>query len=82
MGDSVLERNVTFVECTSGPQLEDTIHYIDSQLHTTLNLSLATQGELASLLGGRGGSQVDVILYMITEGKCLGDIVRSHPDPV
>jgi hypothetical protein len=69
MGDSVLERNLCFVDTASSTKLEHIIRYTEKQLAVAINSIAAASHDLAGLLSGQGGSQVDVILYLISKGK-------------
>ena len=69
VGDSVLERNLCFVDTSSSTKLEHIIRYTEQQLALAMNSMAAVSHDFAGLLSGRGGSQVDVILYLITKGK-------------
>lgn len=69
MGDSVLERNVCFVDAARSKSSSYAAHYIEQQLLRTVNCANQANHELSSLLSGRGGSQVDVVLYLISHGK-------------
>ena len=82
VGDSILERNICFVDvshgqdsvCRMGNSVDHIIRYMVAQLSKTLTLSDATENDLVSLLGGSGGSQVDLVLYLITPGLLDGDL--------
>lgn len=69
MGDLVLERNLCFVDTSSSAKLEHIIHYVERQLATAMTSVSAASHDFAGLLSGRGGSQVDAILYLISKGK-------------
>ena len=77
--DTVLERNLCFVD-TPGRSRETSaiehmgsiMHYIEGQLAKTTSYADATESELVSLLGGDGGSQVDLVLYLIHRRKLHG----------
>ncbi|KAL9624050.1 MAG: hypothetical protein Q9160_001803 [Pyrenula sp. 1 TL-2023] len=64
MGDSVLERNICFVEANS--EVETLLTYIKQQLQSSLP-GQAARNDLVGLLSGRGGSQVDLVLYLLSE---------------
>lgn len=68
MGDSVLERNVCFVDAARSKSPSCAAHYIEQQLLRTINCANQANHELSSLLSGRGGSQVDLVLYLISHG--------------
>ena len=69
MGDSVLERNLCFVDTSSSRELDHIIHYAEQQLTKAIDATSTGQHDFAALLGGRGGSQVDVVLYLVSNGK-------------
>ncbi len=69
MGDSVLERNICFVETSDSARLEKIIHYTEQQLMNAMTCVDQLTNEFSGLLSGRGSSQVDVILYLISKGK-------------
>lgn len=75
MGDTVLERNLCFVD-TPGyscgmskmENIESVLRYINIQLSSSFSSSASTEGERVNLLSGNGGSQVDVVFYLISQG--------------
>jgi hypothetical protein len=69
MGDSVLERNLCFVDTSTSIKLDHVVRYTEKQLALAINSASAIGHDFAGLLSGRGGSQVDVILYLISKGK-------------
>ena len=69
MGDSVLERNLCFVDTSQINPPNCITHYLEQQLLRALNSPLTSNGDLLGMLSGRGGAQVDVILYLITKGR-------------
>lgn len=69
MGDAVLERNVCFVEVSSSTGIEPILEYMVQQLQKGIMSASSGSGEFLGLLSGRGGTQVDVILYLISNGK-------------
>lgn len=69
MGDLVLERNVCFIDTEHTRSPSFAISYIEQQLLKTINCANQASTELAKLLSGTGGSQVDVVLYLISHGK-------------
>lgn len=69
VGDAVLERNLCFVDISHSAKLDHVVHYLEQRLleaQTSIGLNSPS---LAGLLSGRGGSQVDVILYLISHGR-------------
>ena len=76
MGDTVLERNLCFVDTpgySGGMSLiegvEPVIQYVENQIARTMSASHMSDADLLSLLAGNGGPQVDIVLYMISESK-------------
>ncbi|KAK4937771.1 hypothetical protein LTR10_021648 [Elasticomyces elasticus] len=72
MGDSVLERNICFVDTSDSIKLDRIIQYAEEQLTNVMTSVNHLTNEFSSLLSGRGSSQVDVILYLISK-EHLGD---------
>ena len=72
MGDAVLERNICFVEAARSSKVDRAIDYIEQQLNRALMSCSLSNNDFAGLLSGRGGSQVDVVLYLVSQGLfCL-----------
>ncbi len=73
MGDSVLERNLCFVDCpgchhqAGSDALEPIIRYMETQLQRTVSAVNTGDSDLVSLLSGNGGWQVDAVFYLISE---------------
>ncbi|KAL2201494.1 Septin-domain-containing protein [Corynascus similis CBS 632.67] len=72
LGDSVLDRNICFVDTPgygSGSSAMDTItpvsQYVEAHLERILSNSLS-DGDLLNMLGGEGGVQVDAVLYLVS----------------
>lgn len=68
MGDSVLERNICFVDTCDSAKLERVINYAEQQLVNAMSAVDQLNNEFSGLLSGRGASQVDVVLYLISKG--------------
>ncbi|KAK0109918.1 hypothetical protein ONS95_002589 [Cadophora gregata] len=73
MGDSVLERNLCFVDTPGyGNQtsclecITPVIDYIESQFKKVSSFEGMSEPEMVNLLSGNGGSQVDVVLYVVS----------------
>ncbi|XXG96470.1 polynucleotide adenylyltransferase [Hypoxylon texense] len=73
LGDSVLERNVCFVDTPgyrNGASAMDTIvpciEYIESHLNRLASDSLS-DSDMLNMLGGDGGFQVDVVFYLVSQ---------------
>jgi hypothetical protein len=75
MGDSILERNLCFVDCpgcqshSGSDSLEPIIRYMESQLQRTISAVNTADSDLVSLLSGNGGWQVDAVFYLISESS-------------
>ncbi|RMZ86747.1 hypothetical protein DV736_g6026, partial [Chaetothyriales sp. CBS 134916] len=78
MGDAVLERNLCFVDMSSS-KLDHIIHYAENQLGQAISSACQGNHDFAGLLSGRGGSQVDVILYLVSKesAKVDQDYIRQ-----
>ena len=70
MGDAVLERNICFVDTAHNRSASFAAHYIEQQLAKTIHCANQATAELTSLLSGNGGTQVDLVLYLVSYGKC------------
>ncbi|MCJ1437357.1 hypothetical protein MMC27_006744 [Xylographa pallens] len=80
-GDTVLERNVCFVDTPgydSGTSvlesMDSVLHYIEAQMAKNTSFSNMSDIDLLSMLGGAGGFQVDVVLYLFTKDLQPTDI--------
>lgn len=75
--DVVLERNLCFVDGSSGSTVSRAgetramIYYMKQQLSRAIAAVGTTSTDLRNMLGGNGGSQVDAVLYLMSEGKTL-----------
>lgn len=68
MGDSVLERNICFVDTSDSVKLDRIVHYLEQQLMNVMTSVNQFTHEFSGLLSGRGSCQVDVILYLVSKG--------------
>jgi len=80
MGDIVLERNLCFVDtpATSLNRTEQTeviIYYMRQQLSRAIGALDSSNADFQNMLAGNGGSQVDAIIFLISQGKYL---VTNH----
>ncbi|OKL59655.1 hypothetical protein UA08_05135 [Talaromyces atroroseus] len=81
-GEAVLERNLCFVDTSASggstsrrSQTTDIIiQYMRQQLSRAISSVSNPNSDLRNMLGGNGGSQVDVILYLISEETLSMDI--------
>ncbi|PGH31501.1 hypothetical protein GX50_05743 [[Emmonsia] crescens] len=79
MGDFVLERNLCFVDTVCGTlglldQAECIVQYINQQFQRAVNALDSINTDFQGLLSGNGGSQVDAILYLVSEDSMSADI--------
>ncbi|KAK2873223.1 hypothetical protein FQN49_002510 [Arthroderma sp. PD_2] len=79
LGDVVLERNLCFVDTFAGSkkadqQMEVIIQYMNKQFTRAVSAVRSVTTDFQGLLSGNGGSQVDIILYMISEKTMAADI--------
>ncbi|KAL4903523.1 hypothetical protein BDW74DRAFT_41124 [Aspergillus multicolor] len=78
-GELVLERNICFVD-TPGNRLSQTgqldavIRYVRQQLRRATSALDFSNVDFQNMLAGNGGSQVDAILYLISQEKLVTDI--------
>ena len=75
MGDTVLERNLCFVDTpgySNGVSrmeiIQSILQYVELQLTKPFSALTGSEGDIAGLLSGSGGTQVDVVLYLIAQG--------------
>lgn len=73
--DQVLERNICFVDTPGYRQglsitegIQTAISYIEEQLPRSFSTAASNRSELASMLSGNGGTQVDIVLYLLGQG--------------
>ena len=77
IGDTVLERNLCFVD-TPGysygmsrlETINAIIHYVEGQLERSFSAAPG-EGDIVGLLSGKGGSQVDLVLYLVSGCESL-----------
>ncbi|ODH36230.1 hypothetical protein ACO22_02836 [Paracoccidioides brasiliensis] len=79
MGDFVLERNLCFVDTTSGAlglldQAECIVQYLGQQFQRAVTALDSINSDFLGLLSGNGGSQVDAILYLVSKDSFAADI--------
>lgn len=74
IGEFVMERNVCFVDTpgysrglsmTEG--IDSVLNYVETQLSEANSFANIGEGELVGMLSGKGGTQVDLALYLITQ---------------
>jgi hypothetical protein len=71
MGDTVLDRNLCFVDTTSNDKCNSIYEYMALQLQKAITAADVGSHDFATLLSGSGGSQVDVVFYLLSEGDAL-----------
>lgn len=74
IGEFVMERNVCFVDTpgysrslSTTEGIDSVLHYVEAQLSKPNSFANIGEGELVSMLSGKGGTQVDVALYLISQ---------------
>lgn len=75
MGDTVLERNLCFIDtpgldCSEAltESMDSVIQYIEALLHRNASIATMSDSDLLGMLSGNGGVQVDVVLYVFSHG--------------
>lgn len=68
VGDAVLERNVCFVEIDNVERETAVMSYLEQQLQRAIVAPTSSSNDFTGMLSGRGGTQVDVVLYLISSG--------------
>ena len=73
LGDSVLDRNLCFIDTpgygrggSAAESIDKVVRYVEGQFERTASLAKMSDGDLMALLGGSGGSQVDVVFFVIS----------------
>lgn len=79
IGEIVLERNLCFVDTTaislSRPGQTDAIlQYMRQQFHRATAALNSSSVDMQNLLAGNGGSQVDAIIYLVSNGKICSPV--------
>ncbi|KAF9885609.1 hypothetical protein FE257_012700 [Aspergillus nanangensis] len=79
VGDVVLERNVCFVDTPKNTlsrtgQNDAVLQYLRQQLLRATTSLQSPNHDFQNLLAGRGGAQVDAVLYLISEDTLASDI--------
>lgn len=74
IGEIVLERNLCFVDTPavslSRPgQTDAVLQYMRQQFHRATAALNSSSVDMQNLLAGNGGSQVDAIIYLVSNGK-------------
>ncbi|KAH8700739.1 hypothetical protein BGW36DRAFT_425550 [Talaromyces proteolyticus] len=82
-GEIVLERNLCFVDTVLSNknrlnQTETIIQYMRQQLSRAVTAVRHPSLDFQNMLGGNGGSQVDVLLYLISEETLSSDVECIH----
>lgn len=73
MGETVLERNLCFIDTPGIMDLayipnasNEVIQFVERLLRSNASLSSLSDGDLLSILSGNGGVQVDLIIYVFS----------------
>jgi len=84
LGDTVLERNICFVDTPGYSQgmsrvegIESVTQYVETQLYKSLS-SRFSKSESVGLLSGSGGSQVDLVLYLVAQSTYIISILKTR----
>jgi len=56
------------------------VDYVESHFKKSSNFEGLSELEMVNMLSGNGGSQVDVVLYIISNSARLGNLLLSHTD--
>jgi hypothetical protein len=54
------------------------VEYIQSHLQKAVSTQDMSDSEMISMLGGNGGSQVDLVFYVFAQSRSVSMPVRSH----
>ncbi|KAL4801560.1 hypothetical protein BDV18DRAFT_148860 [Aspergillus unguis] len=78
-GEVVLERNICFVDTPANrlspnAQVDAIIQYLNQQLLRATSAFDDSNADFQNMLAGNGGSQVDAILYLISQDSLSSDI--------
>jgi hypothetical protein len=83
MSDSILERNVCFVDTpgfgkvSSGvEEMNLTIDYIESLLYRNATMGSMSDGDLLGVISGNGGVQVDLVIYMLSPTEDISNDIQ------
>ena len=68
LGDTILDRNICFVDVESQDDLRASCDYIMLQFEKVIKGPTSSAADFTILCGG-GGPQVDVVLYLLSRGK-------------
>lgn len=68
VGDFVLERNICFIDTLDSGKTDKVISYLEQQFLKTINALNIPGTDLTTLLSGKGGAHVDIVLYLMTPG--------------
>ena len=59
--------------------IEPVIKYVEAQLERTASLLNMSDADIVGLLSGSGGSQIDVVFYVISQSKASTQLLRMTP---
>lgn len=79
IGDVVLERNICFVDTQANlldpaAQTDSIVQYIHQQLLRAMTSLNSFDHDFQNMLAGNGGTQVDAVLYLISEDTLTSDM--------
>ncbi|KAK5094976.1 hypothetical protein LTS08_008372 [Lithohypha guttulata] len=78
MGDFVLERNLCFVDSSHTRSPAFATSYIEQQLIKTITYANQATTELTTLMSGSGGSQVDLVMYLVSHTTIKDDVQQIN----
>ncbi|PWY86345.1 hypothetical protein BO94DRAFT_517359 [Aspergillus sclerotioniger CBS 115572] len=78
-GDIVLERNICFVDTPANSlsrtgQIDAIVHYMQQQLFRATTALDSCTHDFQNMLAGHGGTQVDAVLYLVSEDTLPTDM--------
>ena len=65
VNETVLERNVCFIDSQSDHSLQNVVQHVEGLFWRNQSFTSYSDSELLSIFSGNGGVQVDVVLYML-----------------
>lgn len=81
--DAVLERNICFIDTpgfgkgtTNAEDINLVIDYVESLMYQNASLPSMEDTDLLAVIGGHGGLQVDLVLYLLPPSQDISDNVQ------
>lgn len=78
LGDTILDRNLCFVDTASHENPNIISEYMAMQIQKAIKAPTTAKHDFAALLSGSGGSQVDLIFYMLSGGEDPPHEINRH----